>query len=159
MVILTLAGLLLASGCGFHLRGEVDIPDQFNPMFIKAPGGSQVRHSIIQQLQGSQVKLAASQQEARLIVRILSESRGSRVVAVDRNGKALANELHYHVGFDAVTSEGKQLIPPQTFDLVRAYNNPDVEVLGKQLEASLIYEDLIRESGYRILTRLRALLL
>jgi LPS-assembly lipoprotein len=42
---------------------------------------------------------------------------------------------------------------------VRTYENPDVEVLGKQLEADLIYEDLAQDAADRILARLRAKLL
>lgn len=154
-----LATVLLTSSCGFKLRGQVEIPPEINPMFIQSPGESPVGSAIVERLQGSQVRLAARPQDARVIVRIASESRGSRVAAVDRDGKALAYELHYQVSFDAVAPDGKELVPLQTLDVVRSQDNPDVEVLGKQLEADLIYEDLIRDAANRILNRLRAVLL
>ena len=93
-----------------------------------------------------------------MIVRIGKESRTSRVVAVDRDGKALASELYYGVTFDAVSGDGKQLVPKQTIDVVRGYEDPDVEVLGKQLEAELIYADMFSDAANRILHRLRAAL-
>ena len=106
----------------------------------------------------SGVPVAASAADARLIVRILGESRSSRVAAVDRDGKVIASELHYRVFFDAVAPDGTALLSSETLDLVRTYENPDVEVLGKQQEAELIYQDLIEDAADRILMRLRVAL-
>jgi LPS-assembly lipoprotein len=156
---LILVSALLTSACGFKLRSAVEIPPELNPMFVQPQSGSPVRNAILEQLQGSQVQLAARPQDANVIIRIKNESRGSRVAAVDRNGKALTYELHYRVAFDAVAPGGKQLVPLQSLDLVRGHDNPNVEVLGKQLEADLIYEDMIRDAANRILGRLRAVLL
>jgi len=159
VMILALSGVLLTSACGFKLRGDVEIPAELNPMFIQAPGASRVRTAIVDQLGGSQVQLATTPKDARVIIRIKRETRGTRVAALDRDGKALAYELHYQVAFDVVGPGGKELLPVQELDLVRSYDNPNVEVLGKQLEADLIYEDLVREAAGRVLGRLRMVLL
>ena len=42
---------------------------------------------------------------------------------------------------------------------MRDFVNPDTEVLGKQLEADLIFEDMQHEAAERILQRLRTALL
>ena len=155
-----LLGLALSlSGCGFKLRGEVEIPPDLNPMFIQAGGGSPVAQAIRDRLRGTQVRLAASAKEAKLIVRILSEQRSSRVVAVDRSGKVLSYELHYRLAFDAIGADGQGRLPRQDIDLVRGFDNPDTEVLGKQLEGELIYQDLIDDAAERVLIRLRAALI
>lgn len=137
----------------------MEIPPALTPMFIQAPGGSPVRTAIEDQLSGSTVKLASSAAQAKLILRILSEGRSSWVAAVDASGKALAYELHYQVRFDAVAPDGQQKVPPQTLDLVRNFDNPDVEVLGKQLEEEMIYNDFAVDAADRVLMRLRAVLL
>lgn len=157
--IVVLVSAALTSSCGFKLRGQVEIPAELNPMYIQAPAASPVRGVLVEQLRGSQVRLATQPKDARVILRILSESHSTRVAALDRNGKALAYELHYHLTFDAVAPGGKQLVPLQSLDLLRTYENPDVQVLGKQLEAALIYEDLTADSANQILARLRAVLL
>ena len=152
--------LLMALGltaCGFHLRQPVEIPPGYNPMFIE--GGNLVRHALIDQLSGSTVQLTANQEAAGLVVHITKELRSSRVLAVDQNGKALAYELHYLVSFDATAKDGAAQVPEQTMDLVRNFDNPDVEVLGKQLESELIYEDMALDAAQLILLRLRAALL
>ncbi|UHD14581.1 LPS-assembly lipoprotein LptE [Thiocapsa bogorovii] len=146
-------------GCGFRLRGVVEIPAELNPVYIQAAGNSPVREALVDQLAGSDVALAATAGEARLILRILSEGRRSQVVAVDTGGRVLAYELHYLLSYDAVTPDGVQKVPAQSLDLVRNFDNPDVEVLGKQLEEALIYEDFARDAADRILMRLRVTLL
>ena len=158
LLVLIMVALLASSACGFKLRGQIEIPPELNPMFIQ-PQGSQVRNQIVQQLQGSQVQLAARPQDARVIVRISNERRSSRVVAVDRDGKVLARELYLGLTFDAVAPDGELLVPPQSIDVARTYEDPDVEVLGKQLEAEMIYAGMLSDAANRILNRLRAALL
>jgi len=92
-------------------------------------------------------------------VRIQSERRSSRVVAVDRSGKVLSYELHFQVTFNALGADGKERLARQEVDLVRGFDNPDTEVLGKQLESELIYQDLIEDAADRVLIRLRAALI
>ena len=108
---LALVSALGLSGCGFHLRGEVDIPPDLNPLFIQAPAGSPVAQAMVDQLRGTQVRLAASAKEAKLVLRIHSERRSSRVVAVDRSGKVLSYELHLQVTFDARGRTARSVCP------------------------------------------------
>lgn len=160
LVSLCLAGLLAATlaGCGFHLRGAAEVPPELSPVYIQADPGSRVSSALQGFLAMSKVQLAPNPAEARLIVRILGESRSSRVAAVDRNGKVIAEELHLRVRFDVLGPDRTQRLEPQSLDLVRTYENPDVEVLGKQQEAELIYADLSEDAADRILMRLRAAL-
>jgi len=154
-----LAGCLALAGCGFKLRGAVEIPPDLNPLFIQAGGASPVAAAIRGRLRGTQVRLAANAKEAKLVLRILSEQRSSRVVAVDRNGKVLSYELYFRVAFDALGADGKERMARQDIDLVRGFDNPDTEVLGKQLEGELIYQDLFVDAADRVLIRLRAALI
>jgi LPS-assembly lipoprotein len=154
-----LGAALVISGCGFKLRGEVDVPPELNPMYIQASGGSPVAQALRDRLRGTQVRLAANAKEAKLILRILGEARSSRVVAVNRAGKVLSFELYYRVSFDVQTADGKEHLPRQEIDLVRGFDNPDTQVLGKQLEGELIFQDMIDDAADRVLIRLRAALI
>lgn len=159
-VLMMVSLLCLAQlGCGFRLRGAVDIPDTLNPIFIQANAGSAVRAAMLGQLAGGQVRVTDDVQEAKLIVRLLTERTDSRVAALDSRGGILAYELIYRVGYDAIAPDGTQVIPVQSFELVRNFDNPDVEVLGKQLEEALIFQDFARDAADRILMRLRMALL
>jgi LPS-assembly lipoprotein len=141
------------------LRGVTEIPAELSPLYIQGSRNSQLRRALLDQLAGGSVALAESAKEAKLILRILSEQQSSRTVAVDSRGRILASELIYSVRYDAIAPGKGEKVPPQSFDLVRNFDNPDVEVLGKQLEELMIYEDFARDAADRILMRLRTLLL
>jgi LPS-assembly lipoprotein len=159
LVVAWLGAALMMSGCGFKLRGEVEVPADLNPIFIQPGGGSPVAQAIRDRLRGTQVRLAANAKDAKLVLRILGEARSSRVVAVNRSGKVLSFELYYRVTFDAQGPDGKERLSRQQIDLVRGFDNPDTEVLGKQLEGELIYQDMIDDAADRVLIRLRAALI
>lgn len=158
LLLLLLLTLILPSGCGFRLRGAVDIPPTLLPVFVEAGGGSLVARQLREQFQLSAIPLASSAREARAIVRILSESRRSRVGALDRNGKIVATEIFLDVRFDAREAGGKELVTPRTLELSRSFEDADVEVLGKQLEAEIIYADMAQDASHQILAMLRAAL-
>ncbi len=159
LLILLPLSLALLSGCGFRLRGAVDIPPTLLPVFVEASGGSLVGNQLRDQFQLSAIPEAPSAREARAIVRILSESRRSRVGALDRNGKIIATEIFLDVRFDAREAGGKELVAPRTLELSRSFEDADVEVLGKQLEAEIIYADMAQDASHQILAMLRAALL
>ncbi|WP_462319870.1 LPS-assembly lipoprotein LptE [Halochromatium sp.] len=152
---LVAAFILLLAGCGFHLRGAVDIPAALEPVYIQS--GGLVGEAINERLRGSGVPVTGTATEAGMVLRILGQSRSSRVVAVDRAGKALAYALEFRVSFDATDASGQRLIPEQQLSLERTFDdNPDVAVLGKQLESDIIYQDMADDAADQVLLRLRA---
>ncbi len=149
--------LLFTSGCGFQLRGPLDISTDYSPVFIQSGGA--VGAVIEERLRDSGLALTRTPTQAGLILRVLRQERSSRIVAVDRAGKALAYELTYAVTFDALGEQGRVLLTPQALSAVRTFDdNPDVAVLGKQLESEIIYQDMVADVAERMLLRLRAAL-
>lgn len=156
MLLAILAGGQLG-GCGFHLRGAVDIPPGLSPVYVR--GGGLVGRSIEGRLVGSGVPSTRQPARAGLIIDLLSEERTARVVAVDRDGKALAYMLTYRVRFGVTDGTGAALLEPQTLALERTFDdNPDVAVLGKELETDIIYNDMADDAADQVLLRLRAAL-
>lgn len=154
-LLLALVGLAGASGCGFHLRGQVDIPAELNPMHIS--GGGQLRERIKERLVGSQVRLTTDPKAAKLLIGLGSGSRTSRVVAVDRSGKALLYESTYRVTFQARLADGTEVVPREKVIVVRELDdNPNRSVLGQELESDIVYQDMVEDAADRILLRLRA---
>jgi LPS-assembly lipoprotein len=145
------------TGCGFALRGAVDIPPGLSPVYVR--GGGLVRQSVEGRLAGSGVPRTSQVADAGLILDILSENRDARVVAVDQDGKALAYMLTYRVRFAATDGSGGTLIEPQVLTLDRTFDdNPDVAVLGKELETDIIYSDMADDAADQVILRLRAAL-
>jgi LPS-assembly lipoprotein len=152
-----LACVVATLGCGFQLRGAVDIPHDLSPVFVQ--GGGLVARSVETRLLGSGVPATGNPASAGLLVEILSEARDRRVVAVDQDGRALAYMLTYRVRFAANTGTGEPLIEPQQLTLDRTFDdNPDVAVLGKEQESDIIYADMADDAADQVILRLRAAL-
>lgn len=148
---------LLATGCGFQLRGAVDIPPALSPLYLQ--GGGLVAEAVRGRLEGSGVPVTDQPASAGLQLRILSQGQESRVVAVDRTGRVLAYVQVFQVNFDAVDRAGEPVLPPQTVTLERTFDdNPNVSVLGKQLESDIIFQTLADDAADQVLLRLRAAL-
>lgn len=157
VVVLVLAPLLLLTGCGFHLRGAVEVPAAYQPLYVSGVGP--LVQAIRNRLVGSPVRQTNNPTEAGLILTIYRQERDSQVVAVDRRGKALAFEQRYRFDFEAEAADGTQLMPRQTLTLERTFDdNPNVQVLGKEIESEYIYQDMVDDAAGQVLLRLRAAL-
>jgi LPS-assembly lipoprotein len=157
LLALLLLALLLLGGCGFQLRGTLEIPADYSPIFVES--GGQVGEAMQQRLAAGGLAVTQAPAQAGLILRVLEQGRNSRILAVDRDGKALAYELTYFARFDALARDGRVVLAPQGVSAMRSFDdNPDVAVLGKQLESEIIYQDLVADLADRILLRLRAAL-
>lgn len=156
-----LAGLcwavLALAGCGFQLRGAVDIPPSLSPLYIQGAGF--VGQTLRGRLEGSGVPLTDSPAGAGLRLRVLGEVQDSRVVAVDRLGRAVAYSKVLRVSFDALDRAGEPVLPAQMVELERTFDDdPNVSVLGKQQEADIIFQTMADDAADQVLLRLRAAL-
>jgi len=157
-VVWLLLVVTLLPGCGFQLRGAVDIPAARTPVFVEASGASVVAGLLRERLKLSGVPQASQARDARVIVRVQDETRRTRVGALDRHGKIIASELFLTLKFDARDGAGKPLLESRGLELSRTFENPDVEVLGKQQEAAILYAEMAEDATTQVLAMLRAAL-
>lgn len=150
---------MLLGGCGFQLRGAVEIPPELSPVYVQASPVSRIGRALQIALRGSGAEVTVVPQEAAILIRIMEESEDERVNAVSSQGKVVAKDLLYRVSFDAIRSDGGQLVQHQTIKLSREHVNPEEEVIGKAEEAELIRRDMAEDMADRILQRLKAQLL
>jgi len=154
---LLLAGLvLILPACGFHLRGTVQGPPELTPAYVEATQSSELAEELRQALRDAGVQLTAGPTEAKTRIRILGEKYNTRVLSVDGQGKVVEYELHYRLDFEVLDAAGTELVPRQKIDVVQSLVNPDIEVLGKLEEESLMREDMRRDMLGRMLERIRA---
>nr|BAL52443.1 LPS-assembly lipoprotein [uncultured Gammaproteobacteria bacterium]BAL54501.1 LPS-assembly lipoprotein [uncultured Gammaproteobacteria bacterium] len=157
LVLILVLGLL--QGCGFHLRGALELPPEKRVIALLGiplnhPFAGDLR-AILALSQGELVsdpKLAGSV----LVVSDLQEDR--RVLSLDQNGKAVEFELVLRLRFEARAPDGKVLIPREPMAVHRVYLNPQLDVLGKAVEEGVIWEEMRQEAAQALLRRLRHVL-
>ena len=156
MSLLLLVGL---TACGFHLRGQLELPEAMAATYIESAGvNADLVKRLRNSLQNNGAQVTTNRSEATAILRLLNDSADRRVLSVGGGRKVRELELHYAVRFELVELGGDHLVAPQQVELFRDYTYDENDILGKQGEEANIREDMIREAANRVLRIIQAAL-
>lgn len=144
----------ILEGCGFRLRAAPEVDADYMPIYVEAAPGSKIAAALYTNLGLDSLTTTVDRKAAGLVIRIINEGHSERISAVNSYGKAIGNELHYQVTFEAVGRNLQPIVTSQTINMVRDYVNPDTEVLGKDAEAAMMRQDLEQDVADRIMRRL-----
>lgn len=158
------AGLLLSAaiacsaGCGFQLAntggsGAAGI----GPIYLDTPQpDSQFGQSLRDALRIRGVSVVATREEASVVVRILEESTGQRILSVSARNVPREYEVFYIVNF--VLEQDQQPTPDaQQLIAVRNYTFDETQRLGKSAEEDALRRTLASELTVRMIRRIQAL--
>ena len=165
-VLLALLVVVIASACGFGLRG------------IGGPSGSQLvgrlyvegEASLITPLRNAltaqQVQFAAFRKEADTLVVINNEVRNRREASVDASGRVSEYELLHSIDLLTVRSTGDVKAGeleredydqrPQTVSVIRDYTYDETLVRGKDDEERILREEMSDELVRHLVLRIFA---
>jgi len=152
------------SGCGFHLRNKLTLPDDVPAVKVE----SSVRYSELvkllnrglrtsgatvveadEALQGDDGKAMGV---ARLKIR--SERWGDLPIAIDARGRAQEYSLRYAVIFTFLRPDGSVLVPEQAIEMSRDYVSQPTDATGTTTEREILADELRREMSASILRRI-----
>ncbi len=151
--------LALVSGCGFQLRGEVELPAVLQDTYIESQDPfTGIARPLRAQLERSQVNVLETREQASAVLKIVSERSENRVLSVGSRGKATEYELYDSVVFSLADASGKQLIAPQTLSITRDLVFDQNELLGKLTEADSIHRQMLESLARQVLMRIQAAL-
>ena len=93
LFILLLTTLLLGA-CGFHLRGQTEMP--FNSLYLdtfnsKTPFVTELRRS----LEASKVKLATTAEQADVVLQVVFENSDKQILTLSGSGRVTEFRLIY----------------------------------------------------------------
>ena len=151
-LLLVVAASVLA-GCGFRLRGPVDLP--FSSLYVDVSAASQFGHELKRALRASDVRLTDDPKDAAATLSILSELREREILSLGGQGRVREYQLRYRVAYQL--THGKQVVtPPTEIVLRRDISFNDSEVLAKEAEEALLYRDMQLDAVQQLLRRLDA---
>ena len=151
-----LAGVMAAllAGCGFHLRGQAQLP--FETLYI--PGGN----SLVVELKrnvaaASKTRLVDSPGDAQAVLGFTQELRDKVILSFNTAGRVSEYRLRYRVGFRVTDPKGGQVyLPTSEILLTRDVSYSDAQVLAKETEEAPLYRDMQSDMVQQILRRLVA---
>ena len=167
------AGLaLLLGGCGFRLRGS-NLVMPFKHVRLDAADTSTVVTNLTAQLQatGVQVTRNASQPSAPgvgapagaaiavpdAILQVLQDQRERTVVGTTTTGQVRELQLRQRFRFSVRTPAGRELMPATEVLQERDLSFSETQVLGKEMEEALLYQDMQAAVVRQVMYRLAAL--
>jgi LPS-assembly lipoprotein len=150
--ILAATALLLAS-CGFHLRGQADLP--FESMYIMGSPSFAVPLARAVRA-GSKTRITTNPKEADVTLQILSELRDRSILSLSSTGRVQELQIRYRVSFRVYDQKGREYVAPNEILLKRDLLYSDADVLGKEQEEALLYRDMQNDAVQQLVRRLQA---
>lgn len=143
---------ILTAGCGFHLRGQVELP--YRSVYVEGGQGGLTTALQAALRQGKADRLAPSAAKAESVIQILSEQNSKLILSLSGIGKAREYQLQYRVSYRLITPQGKQILAPANILLVRDMTYSDAQVLAKGEEEQLLYRDMHKDAARQVLRRI-----
>lgn len=150
---LVLGGLvvLLASGCGWQLRGSKNIASNINALSVvtnKTYGP--LARALEQEMKLQHI---SDQGEQAWSLQILSERMRSNTIAFSDTNNAAMAEMELEVRFTATNDKGEMVIAPNTERVVRLYEVNNDRRLASDRETRLLEDEVYREMANNLLRR------
>jgi LPS-assembly lipoprotein len=145
-----LAAGLLATSCGFHLRGEPETG--LKTLHLSAVGGSAVYGDIRRALSSGATKIVPSPTGAQAHLRILNENREKSVYTLTGSGRVYEFQLRLAVRYELlVPGRDVPVIEATSIEARRTITYSETAPTAKEAEELLLYKDMQAEIAGRIL--------
>jgi len=150
-LIQILVAAALVTGCGFHLRGNLPLPDELKVIAVSSPDG-QMREQMVNALEasGAQVVDEAAAQSVLDMYEVVFDRK---VRTIDTRGKVTGYTLRYDVSYRVLNAEGDEL-RDTSLAIQRDYNFEPEQVLQAEEEEEALREDMVEELSQRIMRQL-----
>lgn len=144
--------LPLLAGCGFHLRGQAQLP--FEQAWVDGGGSSGSLADSLRQTLKSQGKLSESRDGAQLRLRIVDEKRSKDILSLTGAGKVREYRLTYRLTLLVENALGEAAMSPITLELTREFTHDDTQMLATEAKESQLAQNMLQDALRQALRRL-----
>ena len=151
--------LLLLSGCGFHLRGQVELPESLSSIYIE--GGlpnSPMREILRQKLFSSGVNVFSQKSDAKAYLIILKDETLRKEVSWNSAGQPNEYELNYHLTYKLENDQGKIFVAEQSLKQQSTYQHDPSQILVKEEEERRLKKKMVQAAVNQMLRRIGTLM-
>jgi LPS-assembly lipoprotein len=148
-----LAFATLLAACGFHLRGEAIMP--FKKLYIEAVNpNSPLINELRRDLEANNIQLTNSAEQADVVLNIVSELPEKQILSLGGSGRVNEYQLRYRVSLRAYDNQQREWLPADELQLSRDFSYDDAQILAKEAEEALLYQNLRTDMAQQIVRRL-----
>jgi len=146
--------LLMMQSCGFHLRGELNLPKNLSPMFIQQNIAFELSREIKSLLANNSITSTDDIEASNAQLELVKETKERGVLSVDSNGRAREYRLNYTVVFSFKAQDID--VEMDKIVLSRSLLFGTDTVLAVENESEVLYREMQRDASRLILLKLQA---
>jgi LPS-assembly lipoprotein len=146
---------LLASGCGFQLRGAADLP--FSTFYSSVPQTSQLGGELRRTLRLNGATIVERRPDAQVRFDLLGEVPEREITALSTSGRPREFQLRLRLRWQVKDSAERDLIPSTEMVLRRLITVADNQGVANQDEEELLFRDMRSDAVQQILRRLASI--
>ena len=148
---------LLLAGCGFQLRGTIDLPPDWQNLHLDSVSpNSELTNEL--RNRGSQAGINWQDRgDATYSVQLGNERFQNRNLTIGTNARAAEFELEMSTQIRVVDNQGNEILPSTEVTSVQVITNDPENIAGKAEEARLLRNEMRTALVSQILRKLRFL--
>ena len=151
LIFLLMASLV--SGCGFHLRGTIILPDSIRTVSVKSPDVN-LRDALVSGLEANNVIIVNSPTSDSAQINISKAEFTREVSTLDNRGKSTGYVLILRASYTVIDSAGKELVKPSVATARRDYNFDQDQLLSATREEELLRDEMRQDAAQSILRKM-----
>ena len=143
------------SACGFHLRGQLPLPETVSVIYLDAER-SDFQRELQDGLRGAGAKLVDEPSQAKAILQIVDEYAEREALTLNTDGRATAYKLYYTVEY-ILANEKQELLREGTLTEQRRYNFSPGQAVRQENEEAELLEEMYKELSLKLVRQLGSL--
>lgn len=149
-----LVATLLVSACGFQLQTRAELPPEMQRtrLEVQAPDSEFARRLEVH-LEQNGIKVVTALGDAAVLEVPLNRTR-KEIQSIGDNARVREFLVRHTVQFRLLDSEGKEMIPLQTFEQSRVYQFNEQDILAAERENEFLRDDLADSLARMVVRRL-----
>ncbi len=145
---------VLLADCGFHLRGDAQLPPQMSQThLVIADEYSPFARRVRALLERSGIQIVAAD-KATAILEIPRNDVLTEVLTISDNARVREYRISHTVQFRLVAADGTEIIPLQTIRQAREISFDEQRILAISRETEYVKEDLAETISRLLVSRL-----
>lgn len=150
--VTVIAMALVLSACGFHLRGNIPLPEGIKNMFVSGPAGT-FKDQLENVLTNAGAEVRSQKVGSDVVLRIIDARSDRTVGTLDERGKANSYNLVFSVRYRLEDADGN-LLREANLSETRRYNFNAEQVIESESEEADLLEDMEEDIALRIVRQL-----
>lgn len=142
--------------CGFHLRGNIPLPEGIKNMYISAPNGS-FKDLLEARLTKLGANLSSSPEGSDVILNVISAKSSRTVGTLDERGKVNSYNIRFIVKYSLQDTQGNAIRPNGTISELRRYNFDAEAVVESESEEAELIGDMEEEAVLKMVRKLASI--